>query len=718
MRRFWFAVSALFLSAAAWGQNFRPFPVDWTQPADSPASVAFLLQKPAGKTGFVRIENGHLADGTGQRFRIWGVNMTGAACFPEKEQADRIAAHLARCGLNCVRFHFLDNPSPGGLIDSKRTDTRSLHPDMLDRLDFFIAKLKEHGVYADLNLNVGRRYKTGDGVADCELLGFAKALTYFDPRLIELQKEYARQLLTHRNAYTGNEYRQEPAVAVVEFVNENSIVESWFSGHLLGKHQQKNPGTWTDITESYERQLTAIFNRWLAERVPAEVVARIRAEAKTPSGPTARLTPADFKNASPERFRTELSFYMELERNFFDDMAKFLRGELGVKPLLIGSSDHNHGRSGYPHLTANARLDVVDGHVYWEHPNYITLPGSSRHTGFTIPNTPMVNAPGKSSVVQLSRTATAGKPYTVSEVNHPFPAEHACEGIPILAAYAALQDWDGIFWYTLAHWPVSDVKNHAAGHFDLSPDPMKMSQLAAGALLFLRADVRPAAKTFERSYSAEQVLDSLRMPYADSPLFTPGLPPTLPLVHAMRIGSLSGQTTKDFPPAPQEPIRSDTGQIAWHRAAEKRGEVVVDADRSQSLIGFCSKNADLATKNLKASLQTPFAALTLSALDDRPIERSSRLLLTVGGRAANAGMEWNEKRTTLEKWGNTPVQIEPIEGAATLVNLKDAKAVIYRPLDGVGRPLAEAAPAQKTAAGWSIRLGDPVTTWFVIDVAR
>ena len=53
--------------------------------------------------------------------------------------------------------------------------------------------------------------------------------------------------------------------------------------------------------------------------------------------------------------------------------------------------------------------------------------------------------------MQLARSRVAGKPYTVSETNHPFPNEYACEGIPILAAYALLHDWDGIFFYTFAH---------------------------------------------------------------------------------------------------------------------------------------------------------------------------------------------------------------------------------------------------------------------------
>lgn len=39
------------------------------------------------------------------------------------------------CGINCVRFHFLDRPAPQGLIDARRDDTRALDPAQLDRLD-------------------------------------------------------------------------------------------------------------------------------------------------------------------------------------------------------------------------------------------------------------------------------------------------------------------------------------------------------------------------------------------------------------------------------------------------------------------------------------------------------------------------------------------------------------------------------------------------------
>jgi len=717
-------IRAVFLFAALAGSlgaaepPWKPFPVDWSKPADSPASVAFLLDAPAGKEGFVRAAGSHLVRPSGSRFRIWGVNITARATLPAKEAAPLLAAHLARCGVNCVRFHFLDRPAPQGLIDAGRGDTRALDPAQLERLDYFVAQLKERGIYTDLNLNVGRTYKAGDAVRGHELLGFAKGLTLFDSRLIELQKEYARQLLTHRNPYTQAEYRSEPAVAIVELVNENSLVESWFSGRLLGKSTRKNPGTWTDIPASYERDLTGLLNRWLREHRSPEALARLRAACGVPAdAPIPRLRPAEFAAAAEERFHTEAEFYMDMERRYFDEMARYLRHELGVKPLVVATSDHNHSRSGYPLLTSTSRLDVVDGHVYWQHPRYLTDPATGRQTGFEIPNTPMVNDPLHSTVVQLSRTAVAGKPYTVSEVNHPFPSEYACEGIPILAAYAALHDWDGIFWYTLGHEDLIGERRRAIGHFDLGPDPVKMTQLAAGALIFARPDVRPATRTVGRSYSARQVRESLRLGWSESPYFTPGFPLALPLVHATRIDSLDGPPTAPLELAAGDPIVSDTGELAWSGAAARQGLVSVETPRSQALVGFCKDNPKT-TKNLTARVDTPFCAITLGSLDQEPIARSGKLLLTATARVANSGMVWDSRRKTLEKWGTLPACIEPVAGTVSLQALEGATAVTATPLDATGRPLGPAVPAVRAGDGWDVPLGSPPTTWYFVSVTR
>lgn len=714
----WILSLVLFSNYACAGNiQMKPFTMDWRDNTDSLVNLSFLLDAPAGKDGFIRIDNGRLVKPNGERFRIWGVNFTGAACFPSKKDAPVVAGHLACFGINCARFHFLDSNWSGSLFTRGRNDTRALDRQQLDRLDYFVAELKERGIYTNLNLNVGRNYRKGDGVRDYEYLGLAKVVNYFDEHIQMLHAEYAKQLLTHYNPYTKSEYRNEPAVAIVELVNENSIVEAWFSDRLLGQNEKKNPGTWADITAWYADQLTKKYNTWLQARLSeAELkelctLAGVKEDELIP-----RLTRDQFDAAPEKRFHLEAEFYMELEKNYFGQMYLHLKDDLGVKSLIVGTSDHNHWKSGYPLLTSTSTLDVVDGHVYWQHPNYLTDPKTGRRT-FSIPNTPMVNDPLNSTVVQLSRSAVAGKPYTVSETNHPFPNEYACEGIGILAAYSAFHDWDGIFLYTFEHKDPGQWEPKMPGHFEIRPDPVKMTNLAACAVMFLRGDVRRAIETVPRSYSLQQVRQSIRYPSSERPYFTPGFPLSTALRHATRINSFSGQSGQYQKAGTDNPIVSDTGELSWYHSEQGKGLVTIETEKSQALIGYVKDN-NKALKNIAVTAENEFFSIIVTSLNAEPISSSPSLLLVVTARSANQGMTWNEDRTSLSDWGSEPTVIEPVRGSVTLRNIGPTECIEAVPLNGSGKRMGQPIPAQKVADGFEIPIGELATPWYLVRIQR
>lgn len=724
----WGLVLCCLFSGAGIAQDrigLKPFTIDHRAADGSVVDLSFLLEAPAGGDGFLRVNNGHIAKPNGKRVRLWGVNITEVAPesihFPPKQDAAFWAAMLARSGVNCVRLHFVDLEAPKGIIAANRDDTRSFDPEQLDRLDFFIAELKKRGIYSNLNLNVGRKYKAGDGVRDHELIGYAKALTFFDPRLIELQKEYAKKLLTHYNPYTKSEYRNEPAIAIIEIVNENSIVTSWVRGRLRGSKTSGPPENWQDIPPSYQKELSRLFNAWLERKLPASELVRWRAEAGVkPGEPLPGLLPEQFAAASKERFETELSFYMELESNFFRDMRTYLKDTLGSKSLLVGSSDYSHGISSYPQLSSMSLLDMTDGHAPWEF-------------------RPVVNEPMNSIVVRLSRSAVAGKPFMVSEHNHRFPNDYTSEGIPLLAAYGAFQDWDAIFLYTFETKPPG-YRPYNGTRADISHDPVKIPNLAAGALMFLRSDISAARRTVERSYSREQVLESSRLSSKEAVYFTPGFPAEFALRHGVRIGSLNGAPTEKMTAAGANPIVSDTKDLAWYftphagpvtvetdqkfskiiGAGSNRaltGMVTVDTPRTQALVGFLPAYKKSVT-NLSAEIANKFATLVLASLDSKPISRSSRMLLSAGSRVTNTGTKWNSAGTAVEEWGGPPTLVEPVTGKVIIRNLEKAAGLQVSPLDGAGRRMAQRIPARKTAGGWEFAIGDPVTTWYEIKVDR
>src|SRR5690606_4952802 len=77
---------------------------------------------------------------------------------------------------------------------------------------------------------------------------------FYDQRLIDLQKDFARQILTHVNPYTQRSYAEEPGVSGVEITNENSLVGLWLEGKLNSLPTQ----TAEDLNERW--------NTWLANR--------------------------------------------------------------------------------------------------------------------------------------------------------------------------------------------------------------------------------------------------------------------------------------------------------------------------------------------------------------------------------------------------------------------------------------------------------------------
>jgi hypothetical protein len=677
------------------GIELKPFTINHRQGSHSIINLSFLLDAPAGRDGFIRVRGDHLVKPDGDPIRFWGFNLTewspGSVEIVSKQDAPMWADTLARFGVNYVRLHFLDLAAPRGMIDATRDDTQHFDAAQLDNEDFFISELLKRGIYVDLNLNVGRGAKAGDNVLVVQSR-IAKGPLLFDKRLIELEKDYARQLLTHVNPYTKRAYVDEPGVAIVEIVNEEAINVGWSS---------KN---------AYDQELTDLYNAWLQKNLSPEKLSELRKMAGvTGDEPISRLEGDAVRDAPKERYYTEYKFFADLESGFFKEMRSYLKDTLKVKCPIIATSDFSHWLSGYPLVANTSLLDVVDGHDYWQHPE---PPG-----GRSFKNAPMVNDPFNSTVIELSRTAVAGKPYTVSEVNNPFPNQFACEATPILAAYASFQDWSSIIWYTFEpkrdpNWPP-----YVGDAFDMSLDPIRMPQMAAGALMFLRGDLAPARETVARSYSRQQVMDSRLLPETEKPYFTPGFPLSVPLLHASRIGSLNGEPTAPMRADTSGPFKSDTGQLVWRTGTNQTGLVTIDSPRSQGLVGYVKAN-NQQVSNLSADVKNDFCAIVVNSLESKPISRASKLLLTACVRVENTGMQWDAQRTRVTERGGSPTLIEPLTGTITLRNLKPATEVSAIALDGSGRPIGDPIIARKTDAGWEIPVGEPVTTWYEVNVER
>jgi hypothetical protein len=502
------ALGAGVVGGRAWVAGARPFsgrldPNRQLFPDSSLCDMSQALDAPAGRHGFLTTHpDGHFYWGDGTRARFWGINISSRSLRRPPQEIDRVARVLARAGVNMVRLEAVDNARC--LLRDDRPTSTEFDADYLDRLFYWIYALKQRGIAIYLNLLDFRTFKEGDGVPNAAQLGrAAKPYAIFDPRLIDLQKEYARRLLTTENPYTGLPAVKDPAVALVELVNEHGLF-------VAGPK-------WRGLVAPYGAQLQARWNAWLKSRYGTTqaldaawrrdagggLPAGENLEAGTVELPDMAAFPAgasaDTLRAQP-RLYDGARFACDLERAYFRDMKAFLR-DLGLRvPMTAVVS----ARVAADVRVVADELDFTAENYYWDHPDF--EPGRSWQQPYYHTNQNPLRFTGPNSFMTFtSLLRWHGKPVVVREWNAVWPNRYRSSLFLTAAAYAAFQDLDGMLCFTYGLEPPAN----RVGDFAVQADPSRWGLFATGAAIFQRRLVAPARHLVEVSHSP-----------AD--LFTPG----------------------------------------------------------------------------------------------------------------------------------------------------------------------------------------------------
>jgi hypothetical protein len=96
----------------------------------------------------------------------------------------------------------------------------------------------------------------------------------------------------------------------------------------------------------------------------------------------------------------------------------------------------------------------------------------------------------------------------------------------------------------------------------------------------------------------------------------------------------------------------------------------LDTPRSQAIVG-ATAGAKQSSSNLSVHVTNRWTAVLATSLEDRPIARAARILISAVGNAVNRGMTFEPSGAALTDAGTSPVLLEPMSGTVVLTGLTE-----------------------------------------------
>lgn len=666
------------------------------------------LHRPAGKFGRIARDGDALVL-DGEPVKLWGLNLCYSACSPEKDLAEKRAAFYAKYGINSVRLHkYADGPGWAG-IQSKGSFAK-LDLEALDRMDYQVAKLKEHGIYTKLSPTFGVKLGPDDREAVPYVDEFGEmrgdrvhtghGSIFLSKELQDLLIRQVTTLLKHRNPYTGLTYAEDPTIAVVELFNEDSAL---FFG-TMGQFQRvptlraRASERFSDWLKERYGSHEGLIKAWGAEAINSfqnEGLVGEHLDQRTviPAGNPWFYDPDQLAGSQAHKARRlhdTMLFLYEIQNEFYDRFVAAIR-EAGYEGEILGSNwQAGRAFSHYYNLHSDYRVGLIDRHNYF---------GGGRNEQF---NNDSMLATAGSGLLGTGLQQVVDRPFMLSEWIHVWPNEWGVEGPAIIAAYGmGLQGWDVSYMF----------QNRDSGGFsekvgrdqwDVTA-PQVLGIFPAVARQVLRGDVEESSVLVKRHVHVPSLhegklgFDDKVSQEHDVKAFDSGAVPAQTLAVARSVVEF----TDEFVPTPafdltpylqDGALTSSTGQLRWTQSTDPRGgHFTIDSPGTKAVVGFAAgSNCDLGEVHVAPA--SPFAAIYVTALEpDKDVATSDKLLITAIARARNTGQKLNDAENQLLAPGEAPILMEPVQAT---INLRRKGTPHVTLLDHDGLPTDATLPVE------------------------
>jgi len=691
--------------------------------AESLLDLRTLNEGEAGESGFIgRSPDGDFIDGRGRPIRFWAVN-TSLHSRHGMEELARHARWLAKRGVNMVRFHGQLCPKNDG---SKVTDVDRKAVDDCWKL---VAAMKKEGIYTTISPYWA---VSCDVKPSWNVDGFPKgkpmALLFWDETLQQGYKAWVKALYTEPNPYTGIPLAEDPAVAILQIQNEDSIL-FWSTQQVQGEQRRKLGRQFADVLKASYGSLEKAKAAWGGaghkdDDFAGGVVGLYSIWELT----------QDKGNA--ERRADQVKFYVRTMYTFNKETAAYYRS-LGCKQLVNAGNWKTADPVRMLDLErlSYAANDVIGANKYYGGPH--VNPKEPHKSGYLVSQgdrfasiSALVNPRG----LPVNFKQVEGRPTIISESSWVPPLRYQSEGPLLVAAYSSLTGVDVFYWFSTG----DDIGfGRPMGKWQLTT-PALIGGFPAAALAFRKGYIQ-RGEPVVREQRAYDDLWNLRTPIlAEDSSFDPnragenlapasnikeGVHPLAFLVGPVvthyggdpgksSVADLSAYIDDD-----SKTVRSITGQIELDH---KIGLCKVNAPKVQGVTGFLSQVDEVTLDSMTVRSKNEYATVILVAMDDRPLEESEEILLQVGTvarpfgwKVRDASIPGKNDSDTVEgkeivERGSAPWNVLNTEMAVTVRNPKIRTAIL---LDANGMALRELA-AERGNDGFVLEL--PPEAMYVI----
>lgn len=669
----------------------------------SPIDLRRLNESIAGENGFIQARGEELIhQKTGEPVRFWAINTGASTLDMDAATMQYMARFLAKQGVNMVRLH--------GSLWSE--DFRQIDPNRLKQLFRWIEALKQEGIYTALSIYfpVWLQLNPDDGFA-----GYNNqnpfALLFFNPQFQQIYYGWWQTLLNTINPDTGKSLKDDPAVAMVELVNEDSCFFWTFAPdkNIPAAQMELLEVQFGDWLNTKYGSLDQALARWSAanDNAPFQPLQQDRPE----QGRIGFLPLYDLvAQRATQRAQDTTAFLADLQQRFFQDAIQFFRQKLDYKGLIYASN----------WITADSRIlgpvdkytntvaDLMDRHGYFSgihegsRASYALSGGDTYKDRSALLFSSTNQEQEHDFNLPIMDIRYNHLPSTITEVNWVMPNQFRSDFPLLAAAYGLLQGTDGFFFFTANKhsWESS------LGKFTIA-NPSIMGQFPATALIYRQGLLRSGNAVVDVALKVEDILAlqgaPLTAPQNIDEFRAKDIPPGQSLRSnqpasidplAFLVGKVNLQFTEenrtstvtDLSPyldRQGKTVRSATGELHWDYG---KGLVTVNAPQVQGATGFLKQGGKIRLDTLALSSKMQYGTVLLVALDDQPLQQSQRMLLQVMSTDENFGWRTSDADPkTIQQVGNPPLMVQKLSGRVTL-NRSDARSLRVTALDANGYP--------------------------------